>query len=258
VRHPAYRTGVPSADPLEPFRADPAGSAVLLDVDGTLSPIVAHPDLSEVPGPTLELIGRLVERLGLVGCVSGRAAADVLRLVPVPGIAVSGNHGLEIADGGTVMTAPDVEPYLPAVADLARRLAPVAAQADAWVEDKGATLAVHFRQARDPAAAERRLREEALPLAEASGLAARFGRMVLEVRPPVPLDKGTAVQRLLHGRRLARSLFAGDDTTDLDAFAVVDVAVAVLSPESPPGLAAAAQVHVQGPAGLAELLETLV
>ena len=56
---------------------------------------------------------------------------------------------------------------------------------------------------------------------------AAAGRMVLEVRPPVPLDKGTAVRRLLHGAACARSLFAGDDTTDLDAFAPVDVAVAV-------------------------------
>jgi trehalose 6-phosphate phosphatase len=248
---------VPPADLLAPFRADPRGSALLLDVDGTLSPIVPHPDLSEVPAPTLALLGRLVARFGLVGCVSGRAAADVLRLVGVPGIAVSGNHGLEIADGGAVLTAPDVEPYLPALAELARRLTPIAARADAWIEDKGATLAVHFRQARDPDAAEQALRQEALPLAAGSGLAARFGRMVLEVRPPVPLDKGTAVRRLLHGRGLARSMFAGDDTTDLDAFAVVDVAVAVLSPESPPGLAAAAGMQVQGPAGLAELLETL-
>jgi trehalose-phosphatase len=253
----AYRTRV-SIDPLAAFREDPAHSAILLDIDGTLAPIVAHPDLSAVPAETLDLLARLVERYGLVGCVSGRGAADAARLVPVLGIAFSGNHGLEIAEGGAVSTVPDVDPFLPALGDLARRLVPVAASVGAWVEDKGPTLAVHYRQAPDPEAAEAALRLEALPLVAGSGLAGRFGRMVLEVRPPLPLDKGTAVQRLLHGRRIERSLFAGDDTTDLDAFRAVDLAIAVLSPEAPAALAESTPLHVQGPAGLRELLATLV
>jgi trehalose-phosphatase len=246
-----------AADPLEPFRAHPGRSAILLDIDGTLSPIVDHPDLSAVPVETIGLLVRLVERFALVGCVSGRAAADAMRLVPVPGIAFSGNHGLEIAEGGAVLTVPDVDPFLPALARLARELVPAAAGVGAWVEDKGATLAVHYRQAPDPAAAEEALRRDALPLVAEAGLAGRFGRMVLEVRPPVPLDKGTAVRRLLRGRQVDRSLFAGDDTTDLDAFGVVDVAIAVLSPEAPPALAEATPLRVEGPAGLRALLATL-
>jgi trehalose-phosphatase len=245
-------------DPLEPFRRDPGASAVLLDIDGTLAPIAPHPADASVPAETIEVLVRLVGRFGLVGCVSGRAAADARELVPVPGIAFSGNHGLEIAEGDAVLTVPDAEPYIPAMADLVRRLAPVAAGAGAWIEDKGVTLAVHYRQAPDPEVAEERLRAEAVPLIGAAGLTARFGRMVLEVRPPVPIDKGTAVRRLLHGRGLVRSLFAGDDTTDLDAFRAVDVSVAVVSPEAPPGLADAATIVVDGPLGARELLASLL
>src|SRR5829696_2046429 len=173
----AYRTRV-AADPLEPFRADPGRSAILLDIDGTLAPIVDHPDLSAVPSETLGLLVRLVERFALVGCVSGRAAADAARLVPVPGVAFSGNHGLEISEGGAVLTVPDVDPFLPALARLARELVPTAAGVGAWVEDKGATLAVHYRQAPDPAEAEEALRRDGLPLVAEAGLAGRFGRMV--------------------------------------------------------------------------------
>ena len=116
-----------------------------------------HPADAGVPAETIEVLVRLVGRFGLVGCVSGRAAADARSLVPVPGIAFSGNHGLEIAEGDAVLTVPDAEPYIPAMADLVRRLAPIAAGAGAWIEDKGVTLAVHYRQAPDPEDAEAQL-----------------------------------------------------------------------------------------------------
>ena len=75
-----------AADPLAPFRADPSGSAVLLDVDGVLAPIAARPELSVVPDATLALLGGLLERYRLVACVSGRTLAEVRRLVPLPGL----------------------------------------------------------------------------------------------------------------------------------------------------------------------------
>jgi trehalose 6-phosphate phosphatase len=86
--------------------------------------------------------------------------------------------------------------------------------------------------------------------------------MVLEVRPPVDADKGTAVRRLLADRGLKRALYAGDDTTDLDAFRAVGglevgVRVAVRSAEAPAGLEEAADLVVEGPAGLAPILERL-
>ncbi len=243
---------------LEPFRRRPVRCAILLDVDGVLAPIVAHPSDSSVPPATIALLGRAVERFGLVACVSGRLATDAARLVPVPGIVVSGNHGLEQLDGGVVHTAPEVDPYLGDVRDVLRALIPTAAAAGAWIEDKGATLAIHYRQAPDPERARAVLERDGVRLVADHGLESRFGRMVFEVRPPVPIDKGSAVRRLLHGRGLEASLYAGDDRTDLDAFRVVDVPVAVLSPEAPPELRAAAVLSVDGPEGVRCLLAELV
>ena len=86
--------------------------------------------------------------------------------------------------------------------------------------------------------------------------------MVLEVRPPLDADKGTAVRRLLTEAGLLRALYAGDDSTDLDAFGGLDgldiaVRVAVDSTEGPPELEAAADIVVRDPAALLDLLRRL-
>jgi trehalose 6-phosphate phosphatase len=128
-------------------------------------------------------------------------------------------------------------------------------------EGKRLSLAFHYRAAEDVAAAESELRgvaEQAL----AEGLRPRWGRRVLEVRPPIDSDKGTAVQRLLADQGLRRALYAGDDTTDLDAFRGLDglelaVRVAVGSDEAPDGLGQAADLVVDGPEGLAAVLAQL-
>ncbi len=248
-----------AADPLAPFADDPAGSAILLDVDGTLAPIVPHPSRSEVPIDTLATMQQLLDRFSLVGCVSGRSATEVARLVPLAGLAIAGNHGLEIVDDGELCWAPGVEPWLTTMADVSRDLEAIAKAADAWVEAKGPTLSVHFREARDPDAARMTLAGHAVPVLTAAGLDWRWGRMTLEARPPVPGDKGTAVRLLLDRHPgIVRSVYAGDDVTDLDAFREVDVRIAVRSDESPAELLASADLTVDGPAGLAAMLSGLV
>ena len=245
-------------DFLAALRRDPTRAAIVLDIDGTLAPIAPHPDQASVPTATLQLLGTLTGQYALVGCVSGRAAVDAARLVPVPGLVISGNHGLETLSEGRVQVAPDAAVWLHEIHRLGRELVGVAAQTGAWVEDKGATLSIHYREAPDPDAAKAALERDAVPTVRAAGLVARFGRMTLEVLPPIPVDKGSAVRRLLLHRRIATSLYAGDDTTDMDAFAVVDVAVAVRSPEMPPGLVEAATFAVDGTEGVTELLRQLV
>jgi trehalose-phosphatase len=242
---------------LTPLTADPRRAAVVLDIDGTLAPIAPHPDQATVPTHTLQLLVRLIARYALVGCVSGRAASDAARLVPLEGLVISGNHGLEQLAGGRVRVVPDAASFLHDVHRLGRELVPVAAAAGAWVEDKGATLSIHFREAPDPAGARAALAREAVPVVRDAGLVARFGRMTLEVLPPIPVDKGSAVRRLLAHRRIGVSLYAGDDTTDIDAFRVVDIAVAVRSAETPAGLVEAATFAVDGPEGVTELLREL-
>jgi trehalose 6-phosphate phosphatase len=228
------------------LRDEPEQAAVLLDVDGTLAPIVARPELAVVPEETRSEVRRVGERYALVACVSGRSGAEAARLVGVEGVVYVGVHGLELA--------PEAERWR-------ETLRPFAAEQWPWLEDKGLTVAFHWREAGDEAEAVRTL-EDIAGRAEALGLEARWGRKVLELRPPVAADKGTAVRALLVERGLRRALYAGDDTTDLDAFRGLDglevaVRIAVASPEAPSGLAEAADLVVGSPAELLDILRSL-
>jgi len=231
---------------LDRLREAPSLAAVLLDIDGTLAPIVDRPEDSAVPEETRVVLRGLVERYGLVGAVTGRPGSLGHALVSVEGVEVVGSHGLELDEG----------------ADEWRGRLQAFRQTVNWpVEDKGLGLTYHYRTHDDPEAARAYL-EGVAERARGAGLRARFGRMVLEVIPPLDAHKGTAVRTLLERAGLTRALFAGDDTTDLDAFGAVEelevgVKVAVASDEAPPELVARADVVVPGPAGLVDLLRTL-
>lgn len=195
---------------------------VLLDVDGTLSPIAPTPDAAFVPGPTRDAVARLAAAPGVhVALVSGRAAADARQMVGADGVWAVGNHGFErIAPDGTVETDAALAPWQERISAAAAAIAPHVAQVEgAMLEDKRWTLSVHFRGA--PAGSDVALAPLLERLAAAHDLVLTRGKMVFEVRPPVHVDKGTAsvaLVRQLAGRSRVAVLYAGDDRTDEDAF----------------------------------------
>ena len=225
----------------------PERTAILLDVDGVLAPIVDVPHESSVPEETRAELRRLNDRYALVACISGRSSADARRVVGVDELVYVGEHGLELA---------------PDAAAWSDRLQAFATTVD-WedIERKPLTVSFHYRRAESESEALKML-EAVATRARHEGLVARFGRKVLELRPPVGAHKGTAVAHLLGEAGLERALYAGDDTTDLDAFNALrtlelGVTVAVASPEGPAELREAADVVVDGPAAMLELLRTL-
>lgn len=233
---------------LAPFVEAPERSALVLDVDGVLAPIAPRPELAEVPEETRVELRRLAARYRLVACVSGRAGPDAARLVGVEGLRYVGNHGLELD---------------PRAGELSAALARFRDTVARPVEDKGLSLSYHYREAADEAAALVEL-ERIAERARAEGLEARWGRKVLEIRPPVEADKGTAVRALLAESGATRGLYAGDDVTDLDAFRGLSRAgleyalcIAVASSEGPPALRDAADLVVASPAEILDLLRSL-
>ena len=251
-------------DGLAALRADAARALVALDYDGTLAPVVADPaDAVPAPGalPALSVLSRRVGRLALI---TGRPADVVVALSglgELPGLVVLGQYGLQRWEAGT-LTSPDEAPGLAAL----RRLVPPLLRAEgAVLEDKGLSLVVHTRGCADPAGAQDRLRAPLAGLAAVHGLEVHTGRSVLELRVPGS-DKGDALLGLADPLPSA-VLFAGDDVGDLAAFDAVDrlralgvpgLTVCSASDEGPAALRERADVVVDGPAGLVQLLTRLL
>lgn len=244
--------------------ATPRRALVGLDFDGTLAPIVADPEAARAHPDVGPALRRLSPVVGLIAVVTGRPAATALaygRFDTVPGLVVLGQYGLERWVGGQ-LHAPEPPP---GVAQVRRRLPGVLAEAGApegtWIEDKGHALAVHTRRTAEPAPALERLRRPVTALAGDTGLVVEPGRFVLELRPP-GMDKGAALLGLADEYAAGAVLYAGDDLGDLAAYDGVErlrergvpgVTVYSASAETT-GLAARADVVVDGPAGVAALL----
>jgi len=236
-------------DLLQRLAADPASAGLFLDFDGVLAPIVDRPEDAAPPPEMRAELERLVGTYALVAVVSGRASEDVRARVGVEGVVCVGSHGLEL------------EPQ----ADRWRRVLAAFAADTPWapeeIEVKGLAVAFHFRGRADEQQAVREL-DAIAEAAREEGLVARYGRKILEVLPPVGSHKGTAVRRMLEERRLRRALAAGDDTTDIDAFAALDglevaVRVAVASDEAPRVLLEAADLVLASTADFLAVLRRL-
>ena len=193
-------------------------ACVFTDIDGTLAPIVADPLAATVPGATRAALEALTERMAVVA-LTGRSVTDARRVLGLDTVVYSGNHGAEWWEYGVTSIEPTAEPYLERVREIAQAVERSIAAPGILLEDKGASLSVHYRNASEPATA----RAAILSFLDshAAGMAIREGKMVVEVRAPVPLSKGEAVRSFIHRKGLVSALVLGDDLTDAEAFEVV-------------------------------------
>jgi trehalose 6-phosphate phosphatase len=241
-------------DRLASFRTGGGRAGVLLDFDGTLSPIVAKPELARIRDGARDAIARLVGRYAVVAIVSGRTGDQLRELVGVDGVRLAALYGL----------AEQVTPLPDAVLASVQEVA--SSVPGARVEPKGGSVAVHYRAADDAVAAQASLEAGLSPVALAAWLELLGGKMVIELVPAGrPLKEG-AVERIVEDERLDAVLYAGDDVADIRAFEALDrlgerglrtVKVAVHGRETPVALSDAADVVVDGPAGLVTLLRGL-
>jgi trehalose 6-phosphate phosphatase len=264
---------------IAPLREQPARSAILTDVDGTIAPIENDPSAAGVPEGTRSLLRALAKRYALVGCLSGRRALDARRVVGLDELAYSGNHGFELLLPGDTEPRPD--PSLEGhEADAPRFVGGLdrdeLERTGIRIEDKGAIVALHWRGAPNETGAES-VAQEIASEAEWEGLVPHRGRKVLEIRPNVAINKGIAVAALIPAPSAAanaaaesidHALYGGDDRTDVDAFAALRtlqedseletaVCIAVASDESPPEVSESADLTVPGPEGFVRVLEAL-
>ncbi len=207
---------------LGPWLARRPRAAILLDYDGTLTPLVSHPAEARLSSATREALAHVAAspRLDLV-IVSGRALDDVRAMVGIEGLTYVGNHGLQIEGPGVTFRHPEADAWTQRLGKTRDALAALDIEG-AWTEEKGSSLTYHVRAVapdRKPEALKR-----ARAVVRRHGLDARSAHEAVEARPPIAWDKGRAVLQVLRARHgpdwttRVRALYVGDDQTDEDAF----------------------------------------
>ena len=251
-------------DSLAPLLQRPLG--VFSDIDGTLAPIVSEPEEARVLPACREALERL-RGLGVaVALVTGRPLTKAHEMVGLPGAMYAANHGLEIEIEGRLEAADDLGRYTAQARALLRELGTLS-DPGVTVEDKGPVITFHYRRAEDQEAAHQEILESIDRLAATREFQVWEGRKVIELRPRIPADKGTAVRFLARTLGLHAAIGLGDDLTDVDMFrsigelrvsGVPGATFAVRSEEAAPELLAQADYFVDGVPGVAWFLDALV
>ncbi len=241
-------------------------AGIITDIDGTIAPLAATPGAARVDQNARHALMRLIPRLTLVVALTGRRAEDGARLVDIADLPVVGNHGMEMLAGGALTTDADADAFAPRVHRVIEQLRVAALPPGTILEDKGPTASVHYRLAPNQRAARTALFALLEPLAATEGLWLTEGRALIEIRPPVPINKGYALRRLCAAYSLDSVVMFGDDLTDVDAFdalrdlraagEIAGLNIGVVAPDgtAPPAVLAGVDAIATGVSGIAALL----
>jgi len=203
---------------------------LFLDYDGTLTPILETADKALIPKETKKLLYDLSAHVKLA-VISGRALSDLKKMVGVRGIIYSGNHGLEIEGAKLKFSAPLSSAYKNLLSEIKTGLENrLAGFKGVILEDKGFSLSLHYRLVdKDLLPRVQTIFHEAtISPALKNRIKIRPGKRVWEIRPPVEWDKGKIILWLLAREKFASGdkpllpIYAGDDTTDEDAFRALE------------------------------------
>ena len=237
-----------------------------LDFDGTLSEIAPTSDAAVIHPRCAAALRRAVERFAVVAVISGRGARDLAGKVAIPGVVCVGNHGAERIIAGVYDESARADSGADAVSDTLARIERATAHVGGLVyENKGISATIHYRAAADPQSARRALSRALAAIPNADGVQSFWGKMILELRPIRSPNKGDALAALVSDYALDALLFAGDDTTDMDAMrrlpalaGITTLGVAVISDDVPPALLDAADYAANGVEAVGEMLDSLI
>ncbi len=265
----------PPAPPVIPPPADPREllrllrlphAGIITDIDGTIAPLAATPGAARVDKDARHALIRLLPHLTLVAALTGRRAEDGADIVNIADLPVVGNHGMEMLAGGALTTDPEADHYAPNIHRVIEQMRIAPLPPGTILEDKGPTASVHYRLAPNHPEARAALFALLEPLATTEGLWLTEGRALIEIRPPVLINKGHALRRLCMAYALDSVVMFGDDLTDVDAFdalrdlraagEVAGLSVGVIAPDgtAPPEVLASVDAIATGVTGIAALL----
>lgn len=242
-------------------------SGLITDLDGTISPIAPSHRQATVSPLCIEYLADLRHYLTLVAVVSGRSVTIVKNMVGLDGIVYIGLHGMERWVKDHAVYSREVEDYVNLIQSAIKELAPVLATEGVYIEDKGAAASVHYRLSPQPETTRNQVMGLIRQSPHLQELRIVPGRMVIDILPPVTINKGTAVRELIRDYQLKGGIYLGDDVTDIDAFRAIHSAsgkgdfkgwaVGITSPEMPPEMLPEVDFTLNGVAEVADFFRQL-
>ena len=198
---------------------------LFLDYDGTLTPIVAKPDLAVLSSDMKNILGKLSSQY-TVAIVSGRLREDVQKLVGIDGIFYAGSHGFDIKGPSFSLIQKDAEAIIPLMSDIAVNIKDELGKIDGVIiEDKKFSLAVHYRLLKDDKYLDDIRNCINNIINDNHSLRLMEGKKVFEIMPRIDWDKGKAIRWIMQALGLrfdeVNVVYIGDDTTDEDAFRII-------------------------------------
>ena len=237
---------------------------LFVDIDGTIADIVARPEDARVRPGCRQALESLAQQLPVVAIVTGRAVQTARQMVGVEGLIYYGNHGLERWDRSGLSVAPEARQHLGHLQEAGRLLQARLVLPGVILEEKGVGLSIHFRMSPRPD----HMRSTVLAILDDTGIRqwmdVRVGKMHIDLRLPLDVNKGTAVRSLIQEYRLQGAVILGDDLTDVDSFRAarqsqeeggfVNISVAVVGRDTPEEVIREAAYTLPGVAAVEEFL----
>jgi trehalose 6-phosphate phosphatase len=245
------------------LRRPPFG--LITDVDGTISETAPTPPQAKITPLCRQYLSILCQHLSLVAAISGRPAVEVKSMLKIDGMVYIGNHGMERwAEGHSEFTR-DMQDYPEVIKAVIKELTPLLSIEGIIIENKGITATIHYRLCREPQSVEKQILKALKNLPLARRLRIISDRMVIDLLPPLEVNKGTATLDLIQGYNLQGGIYLGDDLTDIDAFRAVHstsqnpdfqgFAIGITSQEMPEGLVTESDFTLDGVSDVERLLK---
>lgn len=241
---------------------------IISDFDGTLSMFADTPGGAAIVPEIATVIDMLAEKVAAFALVSGRGVVDLRQRFDRPWAVYYGNHGIEYWAEGGARNALLAQPWVEPMRSLLQHIGPLGIPG-AFIEDKGITVAIHYRLTDDPAKAREKLRQRLQPLCDQFGFELTEGQSIFEIKPPIEVNKGTAAETIVKDHELKSVLFLGDDVTDIHAMqrlreiandperGVQTLSVGVVHAASPPLLLESCDLTANGVRDVEALFEWL-
>lgn len=247
----------------------PCGLA--FDIDGTLSPIAPTPDEASIYPGVLPLLEQ-AQKYAHIAILTGRSIDDGASKINLDGLTYIGTHGLEWSEGLPWLHPVEITPEVLNYYEQGKYLLDLVEQhlselPGVIVQRKRIGGSIHYRLALDPVETRQKLLSLLEQPAQQVNMSLSEGKLIVEIRVPLPVHKGQAVRQFVQRYNLNAIVFAGDDRTDLDAVTemirmrkegIAALSIVVQHHDTLPELLAQADIVVQEVPGMVELLREMV